>query len=363
MSPALSSYLELVRVVATLIVFVSHSSAMYGPFAEIAWLDRLGRDGVVIFFVLSGYVISWCAAERDRHLVDYAVNRASRIYSVAVPGLLLALAVTWLAHGLQPAAALDYRLQKLWAYVPIYLGFAGNFWYLNETPPNNFPYWSLYCEVWYYVMFAVWFYGRGAWRWLALAGLALLIGPWMLQLGLMWLAGSALYFQRHRLRWSPATARGIAFGSVAAYVLTKTLGVDDWLDGYIKPVWMALTGSTEHAPEQRFGDYWIAMLVVLNIHAVQQGAWRLSERIGGPVRTVASYSFSAYLFHIPLYAALRMVLPDRQSPLQFVVAVALCIVGIAGLARVTEHRKAAWRHAFSRLADRVVRARPARLGA
>ena len=54
MTPALSSYLELVRVVATLIVFISHSSAMYAPLAAISWLDRFGRDGVVIFFVLSG---------------------------------------------------------------------------------------------------------------------------------------------------------------------------------------------------------------------------------------------------------------------------------------------------------------------
>lgn len=353
MTPALSTYLELVRVVATLIVFVSHSSALYEPLAKLAWLDKFGRDGVIVFFVLSGYVISWCASERDRSPVEFAVNRASRIYSVAAPGLVLALGVTWLLYGAGHTQTLDYSLHKPWIYLPIYLGFAGNFWYLNETPPNNFPYWSLYCEVWYYIMFAAFFYLRGVWRWLSLSLLAALIGPQMLQLGLLWLAGSLLYFHGHQLALSQLAARVLCVSTVGAYVATKLLGVDDFLDSFIAPVWMAVAGSVEHAPDQRFGDYWIGLLVCLNILAAKGANWQMRAGTERVIRIIAAYSFSTYLFHIPLFSLLKALLNDRQSLLQFLMAVILCVVGIVAMAQVSEHRKSAWRRFFNSLAMRL----------
>ena len=55
---------------------------------------ELAHTAVIVFFVLSGFVISW-AAERDGTAREYILNRASRIYSVALP----ALALTWLTDN------------------------------------------------------------------------------------------------------------------------------------------------------------------------------------------------------------------------------------------------------------------------
>lgn len=360
MTPAYSLYLEMLRVVATLIVFVSHSSMLLEPLSKNAWLDHFGRDGVIFFFVLSGYVISWCAHKRDATPTAYAINRASRIYSVALPGLALALGVTLLLYLVGATHELDYRLKKLWLYLPIWLSFTGNAWYLNETPPNNFPYWSLYYEVTYYVMFAVFHYLRNRWRWPLLLLLAALAGPDILQLGVLWLAGSLLYFHGHRVTWSQSTARLVGVASAAAYVLTKVWAFDDVLDSYIAPVWLFLFGSTQHAPDQRFGDYWIGIFVVLNMLSAQRAQWQFGARATQAIRALAAYSFSTYLYHIPLYGLLMVLLPDRHSALQAATAIALCLTGIVGLGRVTEQRKQAWRRVFQRLAERLhaLRARP-----
>lgn len=353
MTASLSAYLELLRVIATLIVFVSHSSSLFAPLAHIVWLDKFGRDGVIIFFVLSGYVVSWCANERDRTATAFAINRASRIYSVAVPALALAIGVTLLLYALGVTPKLEYQLKKLWLYLPIYLSFSGNFWYLNETPPNNFPYWSLYYEVWFYVMFAAFFYLRGRWRWPVLLALAALVGPSILQLGVLWLAGSLLYFLGRRVDMPRSAARALCLATALGYAVTKALSFDDWLDSFIAPVWRTVFGSTEHAPDQRFGDYWIGLLVVANILAAHGARWQLGLRVEKAIRSVAAYSFSTYLFHVPLFALLTAVLTDRKSVAQFGLAVALCIIGIVLLGRVTEHRKDVWRRFFQRLASRL----------
>ena len=87
------------------------------------------------------------------------------------------------------------------------------------------------------------------------------------------------------------------------------------------------------------------------------GHWLHGRRAHGGV-----YSFSAYLFHIPLYALLAVGLPDRQSLLQFVVAVVCCVIGVILLARVTEHRKATWRRVIHHLLARLLPERLSRRG-
>src|SRR6476661_139369 len=160
MTPSFSVYLEIIRITATLLVFVAHSSSFYQPLAALNEEAKLGRDGVVIFFVLSGYVISWCASEKERSPLVFAINRASRIYSVAIPAILLGAMSSLFIAYYTGSHEIDYPFQKPWLYLPIYLSFIGNFWSLNEVPPQNFPYWSLNYEVWYYVIFGVFFYVR-----------------------------------------------------------------------------------------------------------------------------------------------------------------------------------------------------------
>jgi peptidoglycan/LPS O-acetylase OafA/YrhL len=100
MSPALSVYLDLVRATAALLVLLYHASN--NEFGG-AWLQRgfshTGTPGVIIFFVLSGFVISWAVATKEKTFRVFIVNRLARLWSVAVP----ALALTFVADQIGSA--------------------------------------------------------------------------------------------------------------------------------------------------------------------------------------------------------------------------------------------------------------------
>ena len=168
---------------------------MFNPWLEgVNRTYHFGHDGVVMFFVLSGFVITWCARERDLLMSHFIINRASRIYSVAGAGLLLgAIASVIVTRSL--GQTVDYQIARAWVYFPVHLTFTGWWWGFNISPPGDYPYWSLYCEVWYYLIFALFFYLKGSKRWLFSIAAALFIGPRVVSLFPLWMAGSWLYFR------------------------------------------------------------------------------------------------------------------------------------------------------------------------
>ena len=74
-----SLYIDAVRVLAALVVFLDHfarPSVSGGLFWQVA---PFGGDAVIAFFVISGFVIAHATANRERSAAVYIVNRASRI--------------------------------------------------------------------------------------------------------------------------------------------------------------------------------------------------------------------------------------------------------------------------------------------
>src|SRR3954454_13288630 len=148
-----SLYLDLVRFFAALDVFISHSIWFHLYDGKIG-LPLWGHEAVIAFFVLSGLVISSNAARPSETLMTYAVARASRIYSVAIPAIALCYTLKGIATFLKP----DLLLSE-WSYTDLSLStpilallFLLMSW--GDQPlPWNAPYWSLCYEVWYYVIF------------------------------------------------------------------------------------------------------------------------------------------------------------------------------------------------------------------
>lgn len=76
MTNSLSLYLDALRFGAALTVFVSHyAKGRYsgGLFWE---MTDYGRIGVLVFFVLSGFVIAWVTETKKRTLEEYALSRS-----------------------------------------------------------------------------------------------------------------------------------------------------------------------------------------------------------------------------------------------------------------------------------------------
>src|SRR5438270_9524015 len=98
-----SLHLDLMRGAAALAVFVSHFG-LHRISGGLFWQAQpYGHDAVILFFVLSGYVIAWVAERREPDLRAYAVNRLSRLYSVVVPAILLTVIADAIGQRVGPA--------------------------------------------------------------------------------------------------------------------------------------------------------------------------------------------------------------------------------------------------------------------
>src|SRR5438105_12066649 len=100
MQPATSILLDLMRFTAACIVFLSHltSRELNSVFPWVRW----GHEAVVVFFVMSGFVISYVASNREGTLIGYATARLGRLYSVVLPALLLTPMLDYIGRAISP---------------------------------------------------------------------------------------------------------------------------------------------------------------------------------------------------------------------------------------------------------------------
>jgi len=113
MNRSFSLYLDLVRFLAALTVLLFHASGL--EFVKVdTVLGHYGREAVIVFFVLSGFVIAYTADQKDSTLPEYATHRISRIYSVVIPALILTPIVDWIGARIHPEFYVGYNAQSVW---------------------------------------------------------------------------------------------------------------------------------------------------------------------------------------------------------------------------------------------------------
>ena len=350
-----SLYLDCCRFLAAVLVVVSHF-VPYGVVAPsaVAWLPNLGRESVVVFFVLSGFVIAYTTEYKNASLHDYCVARCTRIYSVALPVLLLGFAVAAvLVLSGQGTLAHYYQLAKPWLYLPLHLLFMGELWTVSEPPPLLAPYWSLGYEVWYYVLFGAAFYLRGRRRLAVVGSVLLFVGPKLWLLLPVWLAGVGAYHW-HKTH---TIARPLALaGWCATLVLLAAFKLGD-LDAALRAFALAhwpWTGLPLKSADRYLADYLVCVLVVVNFLCAKSAGLQALLRIERPVRWLASYTFTLYLSHALVMKTWLLVYPHRQShPGDVLALVMLIIAATLIIGQLTEHRKQLFQTGFTRLARRV----------
>src|SRR5271157_507292 len=201
MTRAFSLYLDALRFGAAFTVFVSHWAAARYSGGELWRVMPYGRTAVLVFFVLSGFVIAWVSSTRERTFGEYALSRAARLYSVILPAFVVTAALDGIGVAIDPGL---YEAEIRLSLAQSFLGYAlsavflGESWRLTMLPGSDIPFWSLNYEVWYYVLFAAATFLQGRRRTVALIGAALLAGPKVLLLFPIWLAGVAAW------RWRSA---------------------------------------------------------------------------------------------------------------------------------------------------------------
>jgi len=321
----LSAFLDLTRTLAALTVFLAHLSKPQFGGAPLSVFGELSHSAVIVFFVLSGFVISW-AAERDGGAREYVLNRASRIYSVALP----ALALTWVTDNfliLHYPGTINpiYQYEAVWKYLPLFLTFSSDFWFLSEDAFSNIPYWSLCYEVWYYVVFGALVFGRGFRRRGIAIPCLLMMGPRLWLLWPIWLAGAYI----HRLPPLPrGTSRVLLFLSLSGLAALKASGIEDFLNSFVDQV----TGgfATAHLRYSQFflGDYLVTVFIAGAIHAARGADMAFLVGVRKPIAAAASISFSMYLLHYPLFIFFGALFPHQVFTIGLLT---LCVIIVFGV--------------------------------
>jgi peptidoglycan/LPS O-acetylase OafA/YrhL len=157
----LSLYLDLVRFWLLPVFFLSIFPQT--DYIRGLWwrLGNYGAVGVIIFFVLSGYVIAYVLSTRENSIGPYFSNRISRLYSVALPALILTFTLDSVGIFINP----DFYQMKAVLWRPeSWSGYISSIFFLNEyqifdfggiSPGTNGPYWSLSFEATYYLVAGV----------------------------------------------------------------------------------------------------------------------------------------------------------------------------------------------------------------
>lgn len=335
-SEPFSLYLDVLRFGAALVVALSHIWPMLFPSHPLPWP---GHSAVVVFFVLSGFVVAH-ATTGGRSASVYAQNRLARLWSVS----LAALALCAVASTLVPREVYFYASRPLDVATPLWLPlllnatFMAQSWGLDVEPPYDSPFWSLSFEAWYYVLFGIWTYVAPRRRLLWLAAGALIAGPRILLLMPVWLMGVLIY--RARIRLSVHIAAVLFLASIVAGAAFFWFDVSVRIREAMSLVLPDFMASL-HKSDQFVGDMLLGLIVSLNfVAAANLDSWLgILERVKGLCRTAASFTFSIYLYHVPLFSLLWGFFGLRSA---LTVAPALAL-GIVALGLVTERQLPLWR--------------------
>ena len=333
LSAAASDSLDLIRALAACAVMVGHLRALFflnfGQLSHKSWpLEALyfftgfGHQAVIVFFVLSGFLISSTVIRS--HVLgkwswrDYAVNRATRLYVVLIPGLLFGFFWDRLGSWLFAAKGIYAQpLSDLGPAVPLQNltpgNFLGTFLFLQtilfNTFGSNAPLWSLANGFWYYVLFPVGLAACLAWARrrfhlaLPFTCLAIFIGAFIgrgILIGfLIWLGGCGLVFLYSRVE---IRSRLPAIG---------LLCVTSVLSG----VMFAVARVLQLDP--LLSDLEVGFVFTLFLFALLQFAVRRNPSpYSALVHRFAGFSYSLYVLHFPFLLFFRswLVPVERWHP-------------------------------------------------
>jgi peptidoglycan/LPS O-acetylase OafA/YrhL len=358
-------HLDCLRASAALLVVVEHLRAfLFVPFAQLKapgifvkgfyLVTGLGHQAVMIFFVLSGYLVggSVIAALQSGKWSwrEYLLRRMSRLWVVLIPALLLTLFWDKLGYAHAPTGY-EGAYREIYNSGPTptgpaewtLAGFVGNAFFLQTILVpcfgTNSPLWSLANEFWYYLLFPLGLTIIVARTWKArilaiiLVALTVLFLPKQILLGgVIWLLGAIVYF----------LIRREGFDRIANHPLCLMLG-------------LALTlGSLLASRTGRVGIGGEGADLVIGIGCavlVSGLASRSSHNLlyGQLSAGMSEISYTLYLVHFPVLACLFFVLFHGKQMVPSLLT-SLWFAGILGLTIV--YSIVVW-WLFERNTDRV----------
>lgn len=266
----------------------------------LAFLTGFGHSAVLIFFLLSGWLVGGSLLnklDRPQILASYAIDRLTRMWIVLIPAFVLTLVLATLGKSIEPehfSFAPDNEFSAL--------SFLGNLFGLQGMAVprfgGNFSLWSLANEMWYYALFPLLLLYFSARSWFArvasLLASALIASQLLVDITLyflLWLLG--VVFSRIRIEMPRPVRRTLILVLVAVVVYCR-------LEGSIGTLIVATF------PE----DLLISLLFLCVLSSLQYPADRTrpENRLALLVAKLAPFSFTLYVIHYPILLAVKQFL-------------------------------------------------------
>jgi peptidoglycan/LPS O-acetylase OafA/YrhL len=305
-----SLLMNLLRGLASLQVAAAHLRAEVYPgvrnldepglaYMALAFVTGFAHQAVMVFFLISGWLVGGSLLNKmgqPRALRSYAIDRATRLWTVLLPTFFLMLAIGLITGTATPEPAGFGAPGEFSAGA-----FVGNLLGLQtvvvERFGGNYPLWSLANETWYYIQFPLLllvFTGRGLLpqaAGAALLALSMAFLPYVMSLYFgIWLLGAL--FSRIRIGSSAGVRLFLLAVAAAVSVYYRIYGVND-----------------DILPES-FGQDLICSLPVVVFLATMNkpiGNSTFVQRIGTLGKWLSEFSFTLYVLHVPLIYLLQYV--------------------------------------------------------
>lgn len=298
MPKAFSTYLDLMRLCAALVVFIAHLSSAELTEGKLWQLKAYDQLAVMVFFVMSGYVIAYATDRKSADATSYFIARFSRIYSVLLPALALTAVCDSLGLSISPAlyheSAWEYPEGTQWMHYVLSVFLLQNVWDLQMNPGINGPLWSLTFEWFYYLIFGAAFFLTGRTRAFALFFLALLAGPTIIAMAPIWWMGVLIY----RMHQYPANRQQWTLWLCVASAALLCV-----LPPMLHAQLLEIPGI---ARKNLAADYLWALLFSLHLWTLPNLLHRMTRfsawlcRHNMLIQSIAIYTFALYLFHRPI---------------------------------------------------------------
>lgn len=330
-------WLDLIRGISALLVCANHlraavfqdySSGAEGGIIEKAFyfLTGVGSEAVIIFFVLSGFLVGGGVVKRWRNFnfYEYIVARLLRLWVVLIPILFLTYLIDRVLAGICPQILSGKYIAILSSgpnsdYASDFLTLIGNIFFLQTVIfpvyGSNSPLWSLSNEFWYYIAFPVmcWVLACRMNWWIKVLLLfvsfssALIISDKFVGF-LVWLMGVAAHMMRSRfpfvksLRWIL-----LVLSCFCVSILANKLTL---INSYLGTLGLGLSSS----------------LLIYLLSGLEMKANHLRKF----ALMMSEISYSLYLLHFPLVLFIYVIL-FRGGQLMFGVQSFLVYVFLLGV--------------------------------
>jgi peptidoglycan/LPS O-acetylase OafA/YrhL len=340
--------LDVWRIICASLVVVSHAGQL-GLFPRIgSSLMPASHHCVILFFVISGYSVAFSADKVDCNPSAFLAARLSRIFSVAVPAILITLLVDVASKTFNPQASDLWQLNRWFAYMLFALSFSGELWLTSIHPFSNIPFWSLNYEIYYYLFFATLLIQSQTLRIISTTILLIVIGPKILLLLPCWLCGVGLYkLIRHQTNTDQPTKFSRLTGTVlpwvlfaATYAIMSESGFNEWATALASPYHSALRYSKGFIHDTSLAIAFSACLLLY-------WRWGASSSVkkngfANAVFKLAPLTFAVYALHYPLLKFIAES-PNKSGSILINVLLVLLVLGIsAAIGLLLEPTRKIW---------------------